>query len=226
MKRPDPARISPCDAVEPVYYPLFVHLSGKRAVVVGGGKVAERKIRPLVKAGARVMVVSPVVTRGIERMVEKGLIEYRARSYRKGDLDGAFLVIAATDSSSVNEEVSRHAPCLVNVVDTPHLCNFIVPSTLRRGPLKIAISTSGVSPALSRTIRRELEALYGSEFSRYLHALKKIRHDAKQTISDTKRRADFLRCIASEEMIKQVRSKGARETKRTAKDLLKKAQAS
>ena len=212
--------------VPPVYYPLFLNLSKKRAVVIGGGKVAERKIFPLLRTGAHITVISPEITKKIGSAKQKKTIRHIARQYRSGDLKDAFLVIAATDSPVFNEQVSRDAPCLVNVVDTPHLCNFIVPSTMIRGPLNIAVSTSGISPALSRLIRKELEKAYGCEFSQYLQSLRKIRQDAMEMIPDKRKRTEFLKCIASEKMIRKLRGKGLQEMKKTAEDLLKKAKAS
>lgn len=210
----------------PVYYPLFMNLTNKKTTVIGGGRVAERKIPPLLKSGARVTVISPAITKKIERMKRQKIIQHIARPYRKGDLRESFLVIAATDSLDVNEQVSRDAPCLVNIVDTPHLCNFIVPSTVIRGPLNIAVSTSGISPALSRSIRKELQTIYGDEFSKYLQSLRKIRQDAMKMIHDRKKRTEFLKCIASEEVIRKVRRKGSKEMKKTAEGLLKKAKTS
>ncbi|MEW6002976.1 MAG: bifunctional precorrin-2 dehydrogenase/sirohydrochlorin ferrochelatase, partial [Nitrospirota bacterium] len=133
--------------------------------------MAERRIFSLIKAGADITVISPEITKGIEREKLKGKLKHIPRHYKKGDLKKVFLVISATDSLTINKEVSRDAPSLLNVVDSPDLCNFIVPSVFKRGPLTIAISTSGVSPALSRSIRRELERLYGTEFTRYLKSL-------------------------------------------------------
>jgi len=212
--------------VPPVYYPLFLNLSKKRAVVIGGGKVAERKIFPLLRTGAHITVISPEITKKIGSAKQKKTIRHIARQYRSGDIKDAFLVIAATDSPVFNEQVSRDARCLVNVVDTPHLCNFIVPSTMIRGPLNIAVSTSGISPALSRLIRKELEKAYGCEFSQYLQSLRKIRQDAMEMIPDKRKRTEFLKCIASEKMIRKLRGKGLQEIKKTAEDLLKKAKAS
>jgi precorrin-2 dehydrogenase/sirohydrochlorin ferrochelatase len=157
------------------YYPVFLNLKGKKAVVVGGGKVAERKILSLLKAGSDVKVISPYLTKRLEKEKLRGRIKHTPRQYRKGDLESVFLVIAATDSGVINERVSKDAPYLVNVVDTPHLCNFIVPSIVNRGLLTIAVSTSGVSPGLSRSIRKELEKLYGPEFANYLKSVKVIR---------------------------------------------------
>lgn len=147
------------------YYPLFIDLRGRLAVVVGGGMVAYRKIEPLRKAGAHVKVVAPEVVDGIAQDRE---IEVVHRNYESGDLDGACLVIAATDDDKTNTAVSRDADsrCIFcNVVDQPRLCSFIVPSVVEKGPIKIAISTGGVSPALSKKMRLEIGRLLGDEFA-------------------------------------------------------------
>jgi len=208
------------------YYPAFLNLKGKKVVIIGGGKVAQRKVVTLLKTGADLTVISPELTKKIEREKLKGRIKHIRRQYRKGDLKNAFLVIAATDSPDVNEQVSKDAPCLVNVVDTPHLCNFIVPSVIKRNPLTIAVSTSGISPALSRSIRKELEKMYGSEFSEYLKSLRRIRTEAMRVIKDKRKRGEFLKAIASEKIIEMLRETGFREAQRLAEDLLRKAKTS
>jgi precorrin-2 dehydrogenase/sirohydrochlorin ferrochelatase len=194
-----------------VYYPAFLNLKGKEAVVIGGGKVAERKILALLMAGANITVISPEITKRIEKEKLKGSIKHIPRLYKKGDTKKAFLVIAATSSQDINKKVSAEAPCLVNVVDSPSLCNFIVPSVIQRGPLTIAISTSGISPALSKSIRKELEKLYGPEFADYLRLLKRIREKAMKEIYDKKKRTKFLKILVSEEMIKMLREKGVKK---------------
>jgi precorrin-2 dehydrogenase/sirohydrochlorin ferrochelatase len=200
------------------YYPAFLNLEGKKAVVVGGGKVAERKILTLLRAGASITVISPEITKRIGREKLKGRIRHISRQYQKGDVKVAFLVIAATDSHDINKRVAKDAPCLVNVVDTPSLCNFIVPSVIQQGQLNIAISTSGISPALSKSIRKELEKLYGFEFSKYLRLIEKLRKKAMEGILDKKQRTRFLKGLASQEMVKMLRQKGYTEAvKRIAK---------
>jgi len=226
VKRKQPGCLHTAASDLPVYYPLFLNLTNKKTIVIGGGRVAERKIPPLLKAGAHVTVISPDITKKIERMKQQKIIRHISRPYRKSDLRESFLVIAATDSPGVNEQVSRDAPCLVNIVDTPHLCNFIVPSTMIRGPLKIAVSTSGISPALSRSIRKELQTIYGVEFSKYLQSLRKVRQDAMKMIRDRKKRTAFLKCVASGEMIRKVRGKGSKAMRKTAEGLLEKAKTS
>jgi precorrin-2 dehydrogenase/sirohydrochlorin ferrochelatase len=179
----------------------------------------------LLKTGADVTVISPEITRKIEKEKQRAGLKHIRRLYRKGDLKNAFLVIAATDSPSVNDKVSKDASCLINVVDTPHLCNFIVPSVIKRGPLTIAISTSGVSPGLSRSIRKELEKSFSPEFSDYLKSLKVIRSEAIKTIKDKRQREDFLKALGSEKIIQMLREKGFKKTKKLASDLFRKMRA-
>jgi precorrin-2 dehydrogenase/sirohydrochlorin ferrochelatase len=193
------------------YYPAFLNLKGKKVIVIGGGKVAERKTRALLKIGADVTIISPEITKRIDKEKLKGKIKHVSRQYKKGDSKKAFVIIAATDSYEINKKVSQDAPCLVNVVDSPSLCNFIVPSVIRRGPLIIAISTSGISPALSKSIRRELDRLYTPEFAKYLKLLEKIRGRAMKEIPVKKKRTEFLKSLASEKMIKMLRKKGLKE---------------
>ena len=115
---------------------------------------------------------------------------------KRSDLKNAFLVIAATDSGETNKRISEDAPYLVNIVDMPLLCNFIVPSVVRRGPLTVAVSTSGISPSLARTIRKELEGLYGREFVKHLNYIKKMRVKALSGIKNNKERIKFLRGLS------------------------------
>ena len=202
------------------YYPAFLNISGKKVVVVGGGTIAERKIFALMKAGAVVTVISPTITKRLFREKEKNTIRHIARMYRKGDLKGSFLVIAATDTPSVNSKVAREAPSPVNVVDVPKECSFIAPSVVRRGPLTIAISTGGKSPAFARTLRRELEVTYGPEVGDYLTVVGAMREQALAAICDRKKRERFLKGLASEHVLHLLRSKGLVQVKKTAKEQL------
>ena len=193
------------------YYPIFLNLHGKKAVVIGGGRVAERKIRSLLKAGASVTVISPDITKPIEQLKSKGLITCIKRHYKKSDLKSTFIVIAATSSAQTNTQIAGDAGSagrLINVVDTPSEGNFIVPSIVRRGHLTIAISTEGHSPAVSKAIRKELEKLYGAEFTTYLNFLGGIRKKAMKKIKDSKKRRKFFQAIASEKMFNILRNKG------------------
>jgi precorrin-2 dehydrogenase/sirohydrochlorin ferrochelatase len=190
------------------YYPAFLNLEGKKAVVVGGGRVAERKVLSLLKSGAVVTVISPILTERLAREKSRKSIRHLSRRYRKNDLAGAFIVIAATDSPDINRAAGRDAPALVNVVDVPSECNFIAPSVVRRGPLTIAISTGGTSPAMAKALRKELEALYGGLFSDYLGFVKKIRTRAIAEVGQKKKRESFLKGLASEKMLLLLRQEG------------------
>ncbi len=196
----------------PVYYPAFINLKNRKTVVIGGGKIAERKVLSLLKSQADVTVISPVITKRLEKKASEGKILYISREYRKGDIKNYFLVIAATDDRKVNEQIANEAKCLVNVVDTPDLCNFIVPSVVKRGHLTIAISTSGISPAMSRTIRKEIEEHYRKEFEQFLRSLKLIRGKAFTHIHDNKKRAEFLKYAGSKSILSLLRDKGCRTT--------------
>ena len=178
------------------YYPILLNLQGKKCIVVGGGKVAERKALSLLKSGAKITVISPECTVRLKKENLTGRIKYISRRYKNGDLKNAFLVIAATDAGETNRKISEDAPYLVNVVDMPLLCNFIVPSVVRRGPLTISVSTSGVSPSLARTIKKELEGLYGREFEKHLNYIKKIRVRSLAGIKNNKERIKFLRGLS------------------------------
>ncbi|MBI1963183.1 MAG: bifunctional precorrin-2 dehydrogenase/sirohydrochlorin ferrochelatase [Candidatus Rokubacteria bacterium] len=150
------------------YFPAFLDLRGRRCLVVGGGEIGERKARALVECGARVVVVSPAVTPGLAALAAAGAVELRPRRFRKADTRGATLVIAATGDAVVDgaaQAAARRRRALVNVVDRPAQCDFILPSVLRRGALQIAVSTGGESPALAREIRKRLERLVGPEYA-------------------------------------------------------------
>ena len=180
-------------------YPAFLDLSGKRCVLIGGGKVAERKTIRLLRVGADVLVISPTLSLKLQTLKEKGRITHVPRPYECGDIKSAFLIIAATDSEETNRQIAEEAKKLdklLNVVDTPSLCSFIVPSVLSRGLLTIAISTGGASPALAKEIRRELQRLYGPEFSKHLKVLRDTRSKALKEITDKKERERFLKEVA------------------------------
>lgn len=160
-------------------YPLFADVSGAKVFVIGAGNVAERKVETLVKYGAKVNVIAPDATARILELAEAGSVVYERRNYRPGDLEDAFLVICATDNQAVNEQVFEEAKThgrLVNVVDAPELCNFYVPSIVSRGPLQIAISTSGAAPTVAKKLRRELSERYGEEWGEYVALLGELRN--------------------------------------------------
>ncbi len=202
------------------YYPAFLNLYGKKAVVVGGGTIAERKILSLLKAGAAVTIVSPSITSRLSKEKEKKSLTHIARMYRKGDLKGCFLVVAATDVPSVNTRVAKDSPCLVNVVDVPKECSFIAPSVIKRGPLTIAISTGGISPAFSKTVRQELEKIYGPEIGKYLDFVREARKKVLAGINDKKKRERFLKDLASGKTLQRLRTEGFLVVKKVVEERL------
>jgi len=160
------------------FYPVCLDISGERCVVVGGGEVAERKAAGLLECGAKVVLVARDLITELRVMKDAGKIKHVANDYTKECLEEAFLVIGATDREDVNEKVSQDARdrgILVNIVDVPARCNFIVPSVFRRGDLLVAVSTGGKSPALARRLREEIEERYGPEYGTLLGIMGDLR---------------------------------------------------
>lgn len=167
---------------QPTYYPIFLNISGKKCVVVGGGQVALRKVTTLLEHGASVEVISPDLCSELSQLAESGEIRVLQRSYRAGDLQDAVIAIAATNDSNTNLEVvkeARRKAVLVNVVDDAESSDFIVPSYMRRGDVTIAISTGGRSPALARKIRNRLEKDFGDEYASLALLIDEVRAEVK-----------------------------------------------
>ena len=153
-------------------------VEGKQALVIGGGKIAARKVEDLLAAGARVTVVAPDIGAEIDKLAER--VRIHRRPYQPGDIGASFVAIAATDDEELNARVSRDCAVrnvLVNVVDRPALCTFTVPATVHRGDLTIAVSTGGRCPAFASILREELEGRYGAEYGPLLHRLAQARNE-------------------------------------------------
>ncbi|MBS4025610.1 MAG: bifunctional precorrin-2 dehydrogenase/sirohydrochlorin ferrochelatase [Clostridia bacterium] len=183
-------------------YPVYVNLVKQKCLVVGGGEVAERKVISLVECDATVTVISPECTQFLRQLAEEGKIDYIQRRYDPGDLEDAFLVISATDNQEVNKLVASSCfskGILVNIVDVPDLCNFFVPSVVRRGDLTISISTGGKSPLLASKLRKELEGQFGEEYQQYLEIMGRVRQQVLTECDDpSKRKAIFQRLVESD----------------------------
>lgn len=165
------------------YYPVFLDLRGRLAVVVGGGVVAEGKVTGLLDAGADVTVVSPSLSPGLTLLVEDGAVSWVAREYLGNDLADAWLAVAATDNPATNMTVAEEAArrrILVNVVDKPAACSFIAPAVVRREDLTIAISTHGKSPAIARKVREEMERLFPQEYGELLKVAGEVRQALRE----------------------------------------------
>ncbi|MBF0330952.1 MAG: bifunctional precorrin-2 dehydrogenase/sirohydrochlorin ferrochelatase [Candidatus Omnitrophica bacterium] len=166
-----------------LYYPVNLDLQHKACVVIGGGDVAWRKARSLLACGAAVTVVSPQVKDKMAALIRSGKVRRLDQSYQKAHLKGAFLVVAATNDVDANKAVARDAAArniLVNVVDVPALCNFIVPAVIRRGPLAMAVSTGGQSPLLAKALRKKCEKCLKPAHGDLARALGAARKDVQR----------------------------------------------
>ena len=160
------------------YYPINLDIKNRNCLIVGGGAVGTRKVNTLLECGARVTVVSPEPTPQLTRLASEGSIRLEKRDYRSDDITGMFLVIGATDDESLNHQISKDAEqahILCNIADRPEVCNFILPSIVRRGDLVITVSTSGKSPALAKRLRKQLETQFGQEYADFLLLMGAIR---------------------------------------------------
>lgn len=179
-------------------YPIYLHLAGKRCLVVGGGKVAERKIATLLEYEAEVQVVSPEVTGSINDWAAQDSISWRQGTFRTEDLEKVFLVFIATGNSQVNREVTslcRDKGILVNAVDDPPNCDFYVPSILRQGSLCLAISTEGKSPLLAAKLRRELEEMIPAEYGEWVEILGRLRDEIKNSVPELQAKKQLLETL-------------------------------
>src|SRR5918996_1929820 len=184
------------------FYIACLRLSGRRCVVVGGGEVGLEKVEGLLACDGRVVLIAPAAVPELEALAAEGSIEWIRRDYRTGDLEATFIAIAATDDTDVNirvyEDAERRA-MLVNIVDVPPLCNFILPAIVRTGPLAIAISTAGASPALAKRIRDEIAEEYGEPYARLAIMLNDVRGWAKGTLATYQDRKAFFEGIVNGE---------------------------
>ena len=160
------------------YYPIFVDIRDRKVVVVGGGEVAERKVKTLLKCGAKIHIIAETLTDKLNDLVQDNTVSYLGREFGEDTLEGAALVIAATNDPELNRVVSnkaRERNIFVNTVDQPEDCTFIVPSVVKKGDLLIAISTSGKSPALAKRIRQELEKRFDESYAYLIDIMGRLR---------------------------------------------------
>ncbi len=206
------------------YYPVNLDLRDRRCVVVGGGQVAERKTLSLLEAGAGVTVVSPSLTPTLADLAASGKVLQVPALFQESHLTGAHLVIAATNDLTVNRAVAqlcRKKGILVNVTAPPEESSFIVPSVVERGDLVIAVSTSGASPALSRSIRQELEEQYGPEYGLLLTRLAAVRKRLQEKVGSEKIRREVLEAIIGSGVLDLLRKGKSHEADHLIGELLK-----
>jgi siroheme synthase-like protein len=199
------------------YYPIHLDLRGRLVAVIGGGAVAQEKVEGLLAAGARVKVVAPGLTPELARLAAEGAVEHVARSFRDGDLEGAFLAVgerlgAAIDGAVWREAEARGIPCNVQD-DLPH-CSFIAASVVRQGDLTVTISTSGKAPALAVRLRQQLERQLGAHYARFLEIAGRLRAPLAERLPDSAARRElWYRLVDSDvlELLGRGDDAGARE---------------
>ncbi len=193
------------------YYPIFLDVRDRPCLVVGGGPVGARKAETLLDCGADVTVVSPETVDDIDKLAETGRITLHKRPYAAADLEGRFLVVGATSDRTLNRQIHRDAEnrnMLCNIADQPDVCNFILPSVIRRGDLALAVSTGGASPAFAKKLRRDLEKAFGPEYAVFLRLMKGVRqrllaedhaHEAHKPLFEALINSDLLDCIRADD---------------------------
>jgi len=191
------------------YYPLFLDLTGRLVVVVGGGRVAERKVRQLLACGARVTVISPTATPRLRTWHRRDSIRWRPRRYKRCDLQEAWLVISASNDAAVNRRVAqdaRRCRTLANVVDDAAVSTAIAPAWFRRGALVVAFSTGGASPALAQQLRRTLSKEIGKDYAAYVALLARLRLQVHRRVKDAAARQRLMRRLVRAGLLPLIRS--------------------
>jgi precorrin-2 dehydrogenase/sirohydrochlorin ferrochelatase len=189
------------ELIDTTFYMACLKLEGRRAVVIGGGPVGLEKVEGLLACDAAVALIAPDAVKELRELAAEGSISWTQREYAgPSDLEGAFIVVAATDDTELNTRVfhdAEHRAMLCNVVDVPPLCNFILPAIWRCGPLAVAISTAGGSPALAKRMKREVEAAFGPAYARLTEILNDYRDWAKGTLPTYQDRKVFFESIVN-----------------------------
>ncbi len=208
------------------YYPVLLDMNGQSVLVVGAGEVAERKIYSLLDCGAKISLISKMLNRNINKMVEENKITYLGARFEPKYLDNAFLVIAATDDPALNTQIASEAKkrgILVNAVDQPADCTFIVPSVVKRGDLIISISTSGKSPALSKKLRKSLENQFGSEYEKFLELMGQIRVLVLSMGREQKENSKIFNQIVNSDMLEAIKTGNLEKARSILRDILPEA---
>lgn len=185
-------------------YPINLDLTGQACLVLGGGSVAERKVRRLLDEGAVVTVIAPALTPALQILAEEHQLSWQRRTYQPGDETTFFLIICATDDEAVSQAVSAAAKNqgkLLNVCDVPDLCNFTLPSIVRQGDLQLTISTNGKAPAFSRWLRKHLEQHFDERYDRWMAELAAIRKEGQALLATSRARQAFWRQALTDDVM-------------------------
>jgi uroporphyrin-III C-methyltransferase/precorrin-2 dehydrogenase/sirohydrochlorin ferrochelatase len=211
------------ECARPPLFPIFLDLTGRRAVVIGGGEVATRKVQALLAAGAEVRVIAPAFAPALQEVEGNAQLQLVRRSYTRGDLAGCVLAFAATDDPAVNAAVHEEATAAavpVNVADDPAHCCFYVPAQIARGPICIAISTQGDSPALARHLRERIEETVPSAYGELAELLGRLREEVKATVPASERGQRWNEVVACEELRARLAQGRREEAEALARRLL------
>lgn len=191
------------------HFPIFINLQDRPCLVVGAGAVAARKIAQLLEHGAQVCVVAPQAVEQVTLWADQGSLTFLTRPFTETDLDGRFIVVAATNDRAVNAAVFRAAEkrrILCNVVDDPEICSFIYPAIVKRGDLQIAISTSGAFPALAKSLKTEIDELLAEECTQYIDILAQVRVEAMRQVADPEARKKLYLDVLNMDLLSLIRS--------------------
>jgi len=205
------------------FYPVNLDIQNRHCLVVGGGAVASRKARTLAACGAIVTVVSLEFTQPLRDLEKSSTVTLVCRPYETADLDGKFLVIGATNNEALNRRINADAEArnmLCNIADVPDICNFILPSIIRRGDLVIAVSTSGKSPAFAKKLRKDLEKNFGDEYARFLALMGAIRTRLLQTAHAPEAHKPLFERLIHGNMLEMIKNDQKKEINRLLLDVL------
>ena len=205
-------------------YPIALALHRRACLVVGGGRVAQQKVKTLIAYGGRVTVVSPAVTPVLRRLARRGIIRWRRRTFQPRDVAGQSLVYGATDDPRTQSAVFRAAQrrrVLVNIVDQPALCTFFAMAQVKRGDLTIAVTTGGRAPGVAKRARQDVERVIGLEYGTFLRLLERVRRVVRQRVPTAARRKQILNRVIYGGVLEQLQRKRPREAIRRAEQLLR-----
>lgn len=207
----------------PNYYPIMLDVRGREALVIGGNSIAAEKAASLCNSGARVSILSPEFCEALQAMAARGEVTLRTGAYEPGMLAGAFIVVAAINDSAQIAAIWQEAQQrgqLLNIVDVPAYCNFIVPSILRRDQLTIAVSTEGATPGLAKRIRQQLEALFPPTYGLYIRLAARARAYLRRHQVTYAERDHFFGDFFASDILEQLREGDEKQATKTTSELL------